>query len=97
MDARRLVSKIKHLTGSYYRGEPRADYDRQTCAAALRIGRKSYRRGAKVDINSALTQWNPAWRAGFRPNLAIREPKLDRYRDGRSGTIALPVAFKNSR
>lgn len=94
-EAKRLVSQVKHLTGSYYRGKPRQGVDRQLLAQAMRIGRRVYRKRSLFDINDALTQWNPAWRSGFRPSLRVNEPKLDRYRDPRHPGYLLPVATKN--
>jgi hypothetical protein len=40
MDARRMVSKIRHLTGSLYRGEPNRDLPRVAVARAIREHRR---------------------------------------------------------
>jgi hypothetical protein len=44
MEARRLVSKVRHLTGSFYRGQYRPDLPRKTVAEAIRLRRKFTRR-----------------------------------------------------
>jgi hypothetical protein len=93
MNARRLVSKIQHLTGSRKRGRRQSGFDRALIARAMREGRRQHRHW--TDVNASLTCLNPAWRAGHRREIEITEPHLDRYRDPQHPGYRFPVATKH--